>query len=75
MASRLLITQRSECGRVVARLRYSTEWQEYSITTHLDGVLCNEATYFSSDRQDAEDTMLHMIQYAAQHLPQQLAII
>ena len=66
---RTLETVRSECGRVVARVKYCPNWQEYSVNIHVDGVYMPEATYLTDDKQDALDTVQYMISYALQHLP------
>lgn len=46
---------------VVARVRYSAEWQEYSVAVAVDNVCRGESVYYTDDRADAESTARVML--------------
>ena len=73
-STRLIQVTRSECGRVVARVNYSSTWNEYSVDIYADREPVPEATYFTDDKQDAINTAHSCIAYAVQTLQPALTL-
>ncbi|KKM75369.1 hypothetical protein LCGC14_1390920 [marine sediment metagenome] len=41
---------------VKTKLKYSKEWEEYSVEVLIDGVPYEDYTYYTADRNDAVET-------------------
>ena len=58
------IVQRFQHGRATCTVRYSSDWQEYTVLLSVDGVDQPEADYCTDDKTDALQTAQAMAEQA-----------
>lgn len=61
MSARTVLKIEGHRPGVVARVRYSAEWAEYSVAVAVDNVCRGESIYYTNDRADAEATARVML--------------
>lgn len=61
MSARTILKLEGHRPGVVARVRYSAEWQEYSVAVAVDSVCKAESIYYTGDRADAVATARVML--------------
>ena len=57
----------SENGRHVAKVRKDSDWGEYRVELHSDGVHQKDADYHTDDKEEAHDTAKAMVAHAQKH--------